>query len=188
MLAYEVVDVKFTEINDPVLARATLKRFNQKPPYLDLCFAFDDNCRVWRQAESPGQNLKSVVFQASGDINGNEHDPPLFDGIERKWVRNGNAIGYGLAELSRLQTRSLLNITREFYKNKRSDCNRVRKSVFSGVYFYFEQPETIDENGTFSSAGIAAVKQCGGTVVDSEDEYQKLLAELGRDSVFRVTR
>lgn len=48
MLAYEVVDVKFTEINDPVLAKAMLKRFNQKAPYLDLCFAFDDNCRVWR--------------------------------------------------------------------------------------------------------------------------------------------
>ena len=42
--------------------------------------------------------------------------------------------------------------------------------------------------GIFSSTGIAAVKQCGGTVVDREEEYLKLLAELGKDKVFRVTR
>lgn len=120
-------------------------------------------------------------------MNGNEDDPPLFDGIERLWVRNGNN-GYGLAELSYLQTRSLLNITKEFYENKQVDCDRIRKSIFAGTYFYFEQPEIMTSGGIFSSTGIAAVKQCGGTVVDREEEYLKLLAELGKDKVFRVTR
>ena len=47
LLAYEV-DTHLSAINDPVLAKATLKRFEKADSKLDLCFAFDDNSRVWR--------------------------------------------------------------------------------------------------------------------------------------------
>ena len=44
------------------------------------------------------------------------------------------------------------------------------------------------KSGTFPSTGVAAVRQCGGIVIDNEEEYQKLLAEQGKDRVLRVAR